>query len=137
MSREFSNRPRMTILHDIADGDRRMLLSVIVPCLNEAEALRDTNAQLVSALGQIPADFEVVYMVHASTEQTLNILRELQSHDKRIRAVRFSRNLGHQMAITAGLEHAAGDAIVIIDADLHDPPAVIAEFVQKWADGYG
>ena len=77
-----------------------------------------------------------MYIDDGSTDSTLNILRELQSHDKRIRAVRFSRNFGHQMAITAGLEHAAGDAIVIIDADLQDPPAVIAEFVQKWADGY-
>ena len=136
MGREFPGRPRVTTLYDSADGDRRMLLSVIIPCLNEEDALRDTNSQLVSALEQIPADFEIVYVDDGSTDSTLDILRALQSSDKRIRVVRFSRNFGHQMAITAGLEHAAGDAIVIIDADLQDPPAVIAEFVQKWADGY-
>jgi glycosyltransferase involved in cell wall biosynthesis len=136
MGRQFSKRPRAANLHDSADSDRRMLLSVVVPCLNEEEALRDTNSQLVSALEQIPADFEIIYIDDGSTDSTLEILRELQSRDKRIRAVRFSRNFGHQMAITAGLEHAAGDAIVIIDADLQDPPGVIAEFAEKWADGY-
>jgi glycosyltransferase involved in cell wall biosynthesis len=135
MSREFLERPRVPIPYS-ADTDRRMLLSIVVPCLNEEEALRNTNLHLVTALDLIPADFEIVYIDDGSTDSTLEILRELQSRDKRIRVVRFSRNFGHQMAITAGLEHAAGDAVVVIDADLQDPPEVITEFVQKWADGY-
>jgi polyisoprenyl-phosphate glycosyltransferase len=136
MGREFSERPRVPIIPDGADSDRRLLLSIVVPCLNEEEVLRNTNLCLTTALEQIPADFEIIYIDDGSTDSTLAILRELQSRDKRIRVVRFSRNFGHQMAITAGLEHAAGDAIVVIDADLQDSPEVIAEFVQKWADGY-
>jgi polyisoprenyl-phosphate glycosyltransferase len=135
MSREFSECPRVAF-PDGAVGDRRMLLSIIVPCLNEEQGLRITNSRLVAALEQIPADFEIVYIDDGSTDSTLATLRDLQSHDKHLRIVAFSRNFGHQMAITAGLEHAAGDAIVVIDADLQDPPEVIAEFVQKWADGF-
>ena len=75
-------------------------------------------------------------MDDGSTDSTPEMLRELQEVDERIRVVRFSRNFGHQMAITAGLEHAAGDAVVIIDADLQDPPEVILEFVEKWMEGY-
>ena len=65
-----------------------------------------------------------------------DVLRELQSLDRHIRVVRFSRNFGHQMAITAGIEHAAGDAVVIIDADLQDPPETMAIFFRKWQEGY-
>jgi dolichol-phosphate mannosyltransferase len=71
-----------------------------------------------------------------SADSTPELLRELQESDERIRVVRFSRNFGHQMAITAGLEHASGEAVVVIDADLQDPPEVILEFVEKWMDGY-
>ena len=115
---------------------RPILLSVIVPCLNEEEALRGTHARLSSALEQIPANIEIVYVDDGSTDATPEVLRELQGIDSRIRVVRFSRNFGHQMAITAGLEHAAGDAVVIIDADLQDPPENIAKFFHKWEEGY-
>ena len=117
MGREFSERPRVPIIPDGPDSDRRLLLSIVVPCLNEEEVLRNTNLCLTTALERIPADFEIIYIDDGSTDSTLAILRELQSRDKRIRVVRFSRNFGHQMAITAGLEHAAGDAIeAVIDA---------------------
>jgi polyisoprenyl-phosphate glycosyltransferase len=115
---------------------RPILLSVIVPCLNEEEALRGTHARLSSALAQIPANFEIVYVDDGSTDATPEVLRELQGSDNCIRVVRFSRNFGHQMAITAGLEHAAGDAVVVIDADLQDPPENIAKFFRKWEEGY-
>ncbi len=115
---------------------RPILLSVIVPCLNEEEALRNTHARLSSALEQVPANIEIVYVDDGSTDATPEVLRELQGIDNRIRVVRFSRNFGHQMAITAGLEHAAGDAVVIIDADLQDPPENIAKFFHKWEEGY-
>lgn len=113
-----------------------ILLSAIVPCLNEEEALRDTHARLSAVLGQIPGNFEIVYVDDGSTDATAEVLRELQTFDKRVRIVRFSRNFGHQMAITAGLEHAAGDAVVIIDADLQDPPETIITFFTKWEEGY-
>lgn len=87
------------------------MISIVVPCLNEQEVLRDTNRRLVAVLEHLPQRFEIVYVDDGSTDATAEILRELQADDKRIRALRFSRNFGHQMAITAGLEHASGDAV--------------------------
>jgi polyisoprenyl-phosphate glycosyltransferase len=130
-------RPRGPIpLGPSAPGERRMLLSVVVPCMNEEEVLRQTHQHLVAVLDKSPAAFEIIYVDDGSTDSTLEALRELQASDGRVRVIRFSRNFGHQMAITAGLEHASGDAVVIIDADLQDPPEVILEFVEKWLDGY-
>jgi polyisoprenyl-phosphate glycosyltransferase len=116
-----------------ADGP---LVSVVVPCLNEQEALHGANERLGTALEQVQLRFEIIYVDDGSVDATPDILRELAARDERIRVVRFSRNFGHQMAITAGLEHASGDAVVVIDADLQDPPEVILEFVQKWMEGY-
>jgi len=120
----------------IRQFQRPILLSVIVPCLNEEEALRGTQVRLSSVLEQIPTNFEIIYVDDGSTDATPEVLRELQAYDSRVRVVRFSRNFGHQMAITAGLEHAAGDAVVIIDADLQDPPETIVDFFRKWQEGY-
>jgi dolichol-phosphate mannosyltransferase len=113
-----------------------MLLSVVIPCMNEEEVLRETNRRLVAVLEGLSFNFEIVYVDDGSTDSTPDLLRELQAHEPRIRVVRFSRNFGHQIAITAGLEHACGDAVAIIDADLQDPPEVILDFVAKWLDGY-
>jgi glycosyltransferase involved in cell wall biosynthesis len=117
-------------------GERPLLLSVVVPCFNEEAVLRETNRCVVSALQKAPVGFEIIYVDDGSSDTTPELLRELQAQDSRVRVVRFSRNFGHQVAITAGLEHASGDAVVIIDADLQDPPEVILEFLAKWLDGY-
>ncbi len=127
----FSVRPRL--LHSADPGIR---LSVIVPCLNEQEVICSTHQRLTAALEQAALEFEIIYVDDGSTDATPELLRELQTQDSRVRMVRFSRNFGHQIAITAGLEHASGDAVAIIDADLQDPPEVILEFLQKWMDGY-
>ncbi|HET9178223.1 MAG TPA: glycosyltransferase family 2 protein [Terriglobia bacterium] len=138
-----------------------MLLSVVVPCKNEEEGLQETHRRLVAALELIgahpssPPDsvpqtfgepisagragavrFEVIYVDDGSTDGTASILRQLQARDRCVRVVRLSRNFGHQVAITAGLEHASGDAVVIIDADLQDPPEVIGDFLARWREGY-
>ncbi len=123
----------MFLTRRTADGP---LVSIVVPCFNEQEALRDTNQRLTAALERMRLKFEVIYVDDGSADSTPEVLRDLAGHDERIRVVRFSRNFGHQMAITAGLEHASGDAVVVIDADLQDPPEVILEFVQKWMEGY-
>jgi len=120
-------------LHSADVGIR---LSVIVPCLNEQEVICGTHQRLTAALESAPMEFEIIYVDDGSTDSTPESLRELQERDSRVRMVRFSRNFGHQIAITAGLEHASGDAVAIIDADLQDPPEVILEFLQKWMDGY-
>jgi dolichol-phosphate mannosyltransferase len=112
------------------------LLSVVVPCFNEQEVLPDTNRRLIAVLERLPLRFEIIYVDDGSADMTAGILRELTTRDGRVRIVRLSRNFGHQMAITAGLEYASGDAVVIIDADLQDPPEVIRDFIEKWIEGY-
>jgi dolichol-phosphate mannosyltransferase len=112
------------------------VLSVVVPCANEEEVLHVTHRRLTNALGKIGMKFEILYIDDGSTDSTMDLLRELQSSDQQVRVVRLSRNFGHQVAITAGMEHARGDAIVVVDADLQDPPEVIAEFVERWQAGY-
>ncbi len=137
MSQPFLERPRGSAqIGSTLPGERRMLLSVVIPCMNEEEVLRETNRRLVAVLEGISLNFEIVYVDDGSTDATSELLRELRAHDSRIRVIRFSRNFGHQVAITAGLEHASGDAVAIIDADLQDPPEVILDFVAKWLDGY-
>ena len=111
-------------------------LSVVVPCFNEQEVLRETHRRLTTQLGRLRLDYEIVYVDDGSRDRTTAILRELQSADARVVVVRFSRNFGHQIAATAGLDYATGDAVVLIDADLQDPPEIIAEFVDRWRGGY-
>lgn len=114
-----------------------MLLSVVVPCYNEEAVLRETHVHLVAVLEQLEGlKFELVYIDDGSRDATLEILRELQAASERVRVVSMSRNFGHQLAATAGLEHAAGDVVVVTDADLQDPPEVIGEMVALWRAGY-
>jgi glycosyltransferase involved in cell wall biosynthesis len=114
---------------------RRPLLSVIVPCFNEEQVLRETNRRLFATLDQTGMDTEIVYVDDGSIDGTAEILRQLHEADPRAKVLRLSRNFGHQFAITAGLEHASGDAIVLIDADLQDPPEVILEMLDRWKQG--
>jgi len=116
------------------------LLSVVVPCFNEEEVIEETHRRLTAVLGGLRdaagLEYELVYVDDGSGDRTAALLAGLQAGDRRVRVVRFSRNFGHQVAVTAGVEHAAGDAVVLIDADLQDPPAVIAELVARWRAGY-
>ena len=112
-------------------------LSVIVPCYNEEAGLREAHHRLSAVLRQLPGlDFEIIYIDDGSRDSTVAVLRQLQAEDDRVRVICLSRNFGHQTAVTAGLEHAAGDCVVLIDADLQDPPELIAEMVGRWRDGY-
>jgi len=114
-----------------------MLLSVIVPVYNEQAVLSTTHRQLIDALGHLPdVDLEVIYVDDGSADGSPQILADLQKADARVRVIRFSRNFGHQMAITAGVDEASGDAAAIIDADLQDPPEAIREMIARWREGY-
>lgn len=112
------------------------LLSVVVPCFNEQDVLPETHRRLTAALKGLRTAYEVVYVDDGSRDETPTMLRELQATDSHVRVVRFSRNFGHQIAVTAGMDHAAGDAVVLIDADLQDPPEVIAEMLARWREGF-
>jgi dolichol-phosphate mannosyltransferase len=112
------------------------LVSIIVPCFNEEESIEETHRRLLDALGRIDSDVEIIYIDDGSRDRTLAILRALQASDPRVRVLAFSRNFGHQIAVTAGMDAARGDAAVIVDADLQDPPSVIVEMVALWRQGY-
>ena len=114
-----------------------MLLSIVVPCYNEEAVLLELHGRLVATLEHLAdVSCEIVYTDDGSRDRTPDILRRLQATDTRVRVVSLSRNFGHQIAVSAGLEHASGDAVVIIDADLQDPPEVIPEMLERWRDGY-
>lgn len=115
----------------------RHRLSVIVPCYNEEAVIRETHNRLSTVLRQLPAlGIEILYVDDGSSDGTVTIIEQLQLEDNCVRVICLSRNFGHQTAVTAGLAHASGDCVVIIDADLQDPPEVIAEMVARWRDGY-
>jgi dolichol-phosphate mannosyltransferase len=120
-------------------GFRRLepaLISVVVPCFDEAPVIRETHARLVATLERlVEARFEILYVDDGSRDGTLSTLRAMQQSDERVRVISLSRNFGQQIAVTAGLEHAAGDAVALIDADLQDPPEVILEMVERWRAG--
>lgn len=114
------------------------LLSVVVPVYCEEECIRETYARLSQVLCALEPGLghELIFVDDGSTDGTYAALAEIARDDAHVRLIRFSRNFGHQIAMTAGLDHARGDAVVIIDADLQDPPEVIAEFVEKWHEGF-
>ena len=113
-----------------------VLLSVVVPCFDEEAVIQETHARLVATLARIvETRFEIVYVDDGSNDRTLSVLRAIQQSDPRIRVVALSRNFGQQIAVAAGLEHASGEAVVLIDADLQDPPEVIPEMVERWRAG--
>lgn len=113
-----------------------MLLSVIIPCFNEEIVIRETHSRLTNVLDGLPnLEYELIYVDDGSKDQTPLILGELQKEHKGTHVIRLSRNFGHQIAVTAGLENASGDAVVIIDADLQDPPEVIGEMMERWREG--
>ena len=116
---------------------RAQLVSIVVPCYNEAAVIRETHRRLAEVAGRL-ADvrLEFIYVDDGSRDETPSVLHELSAADPRVRGIRLSRNFGHQVATTAGIENAAGDAVVIIDADLQDPPEVIEQMVARWREGY-
>jgi len=95
-----------------------------------------THPRLVSALAALEAEWEIVYVNDGSADTTLELLAAIQKADKRVRVIGFSRNFGHQIAVTAGIDHASGDVLVIIDADLQDPPELIGAMLAKWREGF-
>ena len=111
-------------------------LSVVAPILNEADNLRPLLDRLIPVLESCARSFEVIFVDDGSSDHTLDILRKVHDADPRVRAIALSRNFGKEIAIAAGLDHAGGGAVVIMDADLQHPPELIVSFVEKWREGY-
>lgn len=109
-----------------------MKLNVVIPCFNEEEVLRESYRRFHVTLSNAPFDYSIIFINDGSHDRTLEILRGFAALDPKVQVLSFSRNFGHQNAVSAGLHHADGDAVVIIDADLQDPPEVIPEMVAEW-----
>ncbi|MCI0379456.1 MAG: glycosyltransferase family 2 protein [Gemmataceae bacterium] len=112
------------------------LFSLVVPVLNEEDVIADTYARLNVVLEKVGLPFEVIVVDNGSTDRTPQICAALCAQDARWKYMRLSRNFGYQNSITAGQLAARGDAIMVIDADLQDPPELIPEFIAKWREGY-
>ena len=106
------------------------MLSVIIPCYNEEAVITETCKRLCNVMQTLPHDYELIFINDGSKDSTLFILQEFSKKDSKIKILSFSRNFGHQAAVTAGMNHCSGDIAVIIDADLQDPPEVIVEMLE-------
>ncbi len=109
--------------------------SVVIPCYNEEAVISETYRRLHSVMTDMNEPYELIFVNDASKDKTPGMLNALAGLDEHVRVVHFARNGGHQIAVTAGLDYASGKAIVIIDADLQDPPEVIPEMALKWREG--
>ncbi len=119
------------------DGARPLpLLSIVIPVFNEADNLPTLHTRLTDAMNRLGVDYEIVLVDDGSKDQSPEILKRLEGEDCRIVVIEFARNFGHQVAISAGLEHSRGRAVCIMDADLQDPPEVLHMFLAKWQEGW-
>src|ERR1019366_1574034 len=116
-------------------NDTHPTYSIVAPVFNEAETLPHFYERVAHIMEDIGETFEIVLVNDGSRDKTYAIMKELHEKDARVRVVDFSRNFGHQIAISAGLDYAQGDAVVILDSDLQDPPEVIPELIARWKDG--
>lgn len=110
--------------------------SIIVPVYNEEEVIMETYRRLTKVMDSTGEPYEILFVNDGSRDQTFQLAEEICKGDPRIRVINFSRNFGHQIAVTAGMEYSKGQAVVIIDADLQDPPEVIPLMIEKWKAGY-
>ena len=111
-------------------------LSVVVPCYNEEEVLGELLRRLNMVLEGLGIAYEIVLVDDGSKDRTWELMQEAQRTDARLKVIRLSRNYGHQLALSCGLDQARGDVVLIIDADLQDPPELLPEMLRKWQEGY-
>lgn len=111
-------------------------LSIIAPVYNEHESLPELRKRITEIMDQTGETWELILVDDGSTDGSTAIIRKYAEEDARIRPVIFARNFGHQIAVSAGMNYSRGDAVVIIDADLQDPPEVILQLIDKWREGY-
>ncbi len=111
-------------------------LSVVAPCFNEEGVLHELYRRVHEVLDSSGESWELVLVNDGSRDRTPEIMRELHAQDSHVKVIDFARNFGHQIAVTAGMDYARGDAVVLIDADLQDPPELILEMLAKWREGF-
>src|SRR3954471_17387686 len=115
---------------------RGPVLSLVLPIFNEQAVIPELHERLQKFLSALGVGTEVVFVDDGSRDRSLELLKKLSAVEPRYRVLSFARNFGHQAAITAGLDHARGEAVVVMDADLQDPPEVVLEMVAKWREGF-
>jgi polyisoprenyl-phosphate glycosyltransferase len=114
----------------------RPIYSIVAPVYNEREILPEFYLRTVEAMTKLNEPFEIVFVNDGSRDGSTDVLRELHQKDQRVKVINLSRNFGHQLAITAGIDYAMGDAVIIIDSDLQDPPEFIIDLIVQWRSGY-
>ena len=114
----------------------KITYSIIAPIFNEKANLPELHRRVAEVMDTLSEPWELILVDDGSTDGSTDMIRELAEKDKHVRPIIFARNFGHQIAITAGWDYARGDAVVIIDADLQDPPELIVEMAKKWREGY-
>ena len=114
---------------------KNSILSIIVPVFNEDTCIDEFYSRTVRALSNIQSEFEIVFIDDGSVDRSMEILNQLQASDSRVKVLSLSRNFGHQNAVIAGLGHCVGDAAVVIDCDLQDPPELIRQLFEAWVAG--
>ncbi|MCL4259721.1 MAG: glycosyltransferase family 2 protein, partial [Anaerolineales bacterium] len=110
--------------------------SVVAPIFNEEENLPELYRRVKETLTQLRKPWELILVDDGSSDNSSALMRALAKKDKRVRPVIFARNFGHQVAVTAGLDYSRGDAVIVIDSDLQDPPELILDMAKKWQEGY-
>ncbi len=122
----------------MADRPERPLVSIVVPVLDEKDVIEALHARLdaLARRADLGASLEIVFVDDGSTDGSAEVLARLAGSDPRVRVLGLSRNFGQEAACAAGLDHAQGDAVIVMDADLQDPPELVVELVQKWRQGY-
>lgn len=117
------------------DSNKKRMLSLVIPVFNEQEVLKDSFTRMDAAMQRTGYAYEIIYVNDGSRDHTLDQLRDLAKDHPQVKVLSFSRNFGHQLAVTCGMDAAKGDALIIIDVDLQDPPELIPEMVRMWEAG--
>ncbi|HMD14755.1 MAG TPA: glycosyltransferase family 2 protein, partial [Bacteroidota bacterium] len=112
------------------------MYSIVIPIYNEHETIPELHRRLAGVMNSLGESSEVIFVDDGSADESFRLLTDLHAKDSRFKVLRFSRNFGHQMAISAGIDHASGDAVILMDGDLQDPPEIVPRFLSKWREGF-
>ncbi len=120
----------------VTSASEHPVYSVVAPVYNEAKSLPEFYQRVSSALNRLGDPWELVLVNDGSRDESLDVMRRLQASDPHVKIIDFARNFGHQVAVSAGMDFATGDAVIIIDSDLQDPPETIVNLIDKWREGF-